>query len=221
MGRTMASFHGFQQRDFSTDVRGTHWRNRQALGRELRVRLRRIFGRRYQTWGWPGSNTMHIARRAAYQFAAARPQAALFVMASTDFLRWGLALPLSGSHWLNFRASLQHGAAMPILLQVMQAHRLTFTDVSDPTGGALGGCWRFERGELVWREACSLPRPAVPHDILYRLDDLPADERRSLHLFCEVDAATALGWESKAAERLLPLLSALIPLYEICIDFVA
>ena len=82
----------------------------------------------------------------------------------------------------------------------------------------LGGCWRFEQGELVWREACSLPRPAVPHDITYRLGDLPLDSDSSLSLFVEVDADTALAWEEKSVDRLLPLLSDLIPLYEMCVS---
>ncbi len=107
---------------------------------------------------------------------------------------------------------------MPLLLSLMHAHRLTFTDISDAFGGVLGGCWRFEQRELVWREACFLPRPAVPHDIAYRLDDLPHESVSSISLFVEVDVDTALSWEEKSVDRLLPLLSDLIPLYELCVS---
>ena len=214
----MTSFSGFRQEDFSIDVRGTHWRNRRTLGGELRIRLRRIYGRRYQTWGLPGSNTIHIARRAAYKFSSSKPQAVLFISASPDLLRWGFSLPSVGSHWLNFRASLQHGVAMPLLLSLLHTHRLTFTDASDSVGGILGGCWRFEQRELVWREACSLSRPAVPYDMIYRLDDLPLDSERPLSLFVDVDPATAISWEDNAIDHLAPLLADLIPLYEICVN---
>lgn len=213
----MTPFSGFRQEDFSTDVRGTHWRNRRALGGDLRILLRRIYGRRYQTWGLPGSNAIHIARRAAYTFPPSKAQAVLFICAGPNYLRWGFSLPTMGSHWSNFRASLQHGVAMPLLLSLLHTHRLTFTDTTDAVGGVLGGCWRFEQKELVWREACSLSRPAVPHDIIYRLDDLPPDSARALSLFVEVDPATAISWKNKTLEYLAPLLVNLIPLYEICV----
>lgn len=213
----MTAFSGFRQEDFCTDVRGTYWRNRRALGGDLRKSLRRIYGQRYQTWGLPGSNTIHIARRSAYTFPPTTAQTVLFISAGPEFLRWGFSLPTTGSHWLKFRSSLYNGMAMPLLLSLMHAHRLTFTDISDVFGGILGGCWRFEQRELVWREACALPRPAAPHDIIYRLDDLPLEEGSSLSLFVEVDANTALSWDKKSIDRLLPLLSDLIPLYEMCV----
>jgi len=214
----MTTFSGFRQKDFSTDVRGTYWRSRRALGGDLRNRLRRIYGRRYQTWGLPGSNTLHIARRSEYTFPPTTAQTVLFISAGPEFLRWGFSLPTTGSHWLKFRSSLREGVAMPLLLSLLHAHRLTFTDISDAFGGILGGCWRFQQGELVWREACSLPRPAVPHDIIYRLDDLPPDSESPLSLFVEADASTALAWERKTVDHLLPLLSDLIPLYEMCVS---
>jgi len=214
----MTTFSGFRQENFSTDVRGTHWRNRRALGGELRNRLRRIYGQRYQTWGLPGSNTIHIARRSEYSFPPVTTQTVLFISAGPEFLRWGFSLPAGGSHWLKFRSSLHEGVAMPLLLSLMHAHRLTFTDLSDAFGGVLGGCWRFEQRELVWREACSLPRPAVPYDIVYRLDDLPHDKVSALSLFVEVDASTALSWENESVHHLLPLISDLIPLYEMCVS---
>ena len=82
----------------------------------------------------------------------------------------------------------------------------------------MGGVGASNSGNLFGERACFLPRPAVPHDITYRLDDLPHDTVSSLSLFVEVDVDTALSWEEKSVDRLLPLLSDLIPLYELCVS---
>lgn len=215
----MSSFTGFQPHDFSTSVRGTHWRHRGALGGDLRKRLRRIYGRRYQTWGLPGANTIQIARRAAYQFPPHQAQTALFIAAAPEYLRWGFSLPTGGSHWSGFLHQLQHNAAaLPLLLYLLESLGLTLTDITDASGGALGGCWRYENDELIWREACSLPRPALPSDIPFRLDDLAVNEVYPLTLFIEVDPETAMAWGADAANRLAPVLIALVPLYELCVN---
>ena len=107
----MTSFDGFQVNDFSTAIRGTQWRNRRALGGDLSLGLRRIYGRRYQTWGLPGSNTLHIARRSEYRFRSNQSQASLFVSLSPEYLRWGFNLPSSGDHGQRLIEGLQHEAS--------------------------------------------------------------------------------------------------------------
>ena len=102
MEGVMTTFSGFRQEDFSTDVRGTHWRNRRALGGDLRNRLRRIYGQRYQTWGLPGSNTIHVARRSEYTFPPVAAQTVLFISAGTEFLRVGFFFTDSGEALVEF-----------------------------------------------------------------------------------------------------------------------
>ncbi|NUQ38989.1 MAG: hypothetical protein HUU23_14585 [Caldilineales bacterium] len=213
----MASFGGFQAHDFDTDVSGTHWRHRQALAADLRRRLRCIFGQRYQSWGQPGVNLLHIARRAVYTFPSHRPQPCLFVQAGPQHLWWGLSLPAGDDlAWAGLLARLDTGGeALSQLLYLLRVYALTLTDRSGATGGALGGCWRYEGDELMWQEACSLSRPALPPDIPFRLADSAGMSELSLYAAATPD--TAIGWGAQAAERLLPVLIALVPLYERCV----
>ena len=214
----MASFIGFRERDFNTTVRGTHWRHRRALGGELRRGLRKVFGRHYETWGVPGSNSIHIARRAQYQFPPRRPQAHLFVAAHPTTLQWGLMIPAGGEHWDRFRFRLNYDpAALTTLVHLLSVYPLTLTDISTSLGGALGGCWRFEKETLTWMEACTLPSASILNDIPFRISELPADAPVTLALYTETTPEQAIRWGETAAERLLPILLALIPLYEMCV----
>jgi len=213
----MAAFSGFQPHDFDTDVSGTHWRHRQALGAGLRRRLRWIFGQRYQTWGQPGVNLLHIARRAVYTFPGHRPQPCLFVQAGPEQLGWGLAIPAGDDPgWPLFLARLDAGGeTLPHLLYLLRVYGLTLTDLSGANGGTLGGCWRYEGDELVWQEACSLSRPALPPDISYRLADSAGVA--VLSLYAAATPAAAIAWGEQAAAQVLPVLIALIPFYELCV----
>ncbi len=211
-------FNDFERADFSSATRGTHWRHRRALGGELRKQLRRVYGRRYQTWGMPGANSIHVARRAAYQFPPHHPQAHLFVNAAPGTLRWGLQIPLEGDHWQHFLHRIQQETvALPILLYLLNAYDLTFTDRSDAAGGILRGSWRYEQGELIWWEARSLPRPALPTDIPFRLSELARAENHQLSLFTDASADAVVGWDAAASTHIMPALLGLIPLYELCV----
>ncbi len=214
----MDSFTGFQEKDFGTDVRGTHWRHRRALGGALRRGLRQVFGRHYETWGMPGVNSIHIARRAHYAFRARRAQAYLFVRALPTTLQWGLMIPAGGEHWRRFRFRLNHDpATLTTLVHLLSVYPLVFSDVRDSLGGALGGCWRFEQNILTWREACTLPSASILNDIPFRISQLPEDESVLLGIYTETTPAKAIAWDDDAAQRLLPILLALIPLYEMCV----
>jgi hypothetical protein len=215
----MPAFTGFRETDFSTNVRGTHWRHRRALGSDLRRGLRGVFGNAYETWGAPGANLMHIARPDAYRFPPRQPQAHLFVSASPEGLRWGWRLPTAGRHWQRFRARLKGDPALLTLLgYLLYAYPLTLTEMSTNLGGALGGCWRVEEAELIWFEARTLPSPVILQDIPFRILDLPARGDRMLALYAETGPANAVAWGKHAADRLLPILLALVPLYEMCVS---
>jgi len=215
----MPAFTGFRESDFGTNVRGTRWRHRRALGGELRKGLRKIYGRHYETWGAPGVNALHIARRAAYHFPPRQPQAYLFVATHPETLHWGLRIQGDSDHWRRFRFRLEHDpATLTMLVHLLSVYPLTLTDLSAHLGGALGGCWRFERDELTWLEACTLPSTSILNDIPFRVAAIPADARVDLALYTDVPAAKAIAWGESAAERLLPILLALIPLYEMCVN---
>lgn len=215
----MTHFGGFQAHDFDTAVRGTHWRHRKALGADLRLQLRRIYGRRYQTWGLPGANVLHIARRAAYHFPPKNAPACLFVSAGEEHLRWGLQFAVESEPWRGFVGRLQQDSeTLPHLLYLLSAHGLQLGDPEHNDGGMLGGCWQYEKGELTWREAGFLARPVLAHDIPYRLEELT--ERgtlAALSLFAQIEPEEAMLWGPTAADHLIPALSALIPLYELCV----
>ncbi len=214
----MAAFPGFRDIDFNTMVRGTHWRHRRALGGELRKGLRKVYGRHYETWGIPGVNALHIARRAVYQFPPKRPQAHLFVSAQPTTLQWGLLIPGGGDHWRRFRFRLNHDpAALTMLVHLLSVYPLTLTDVQSSLGGALGGCWRFEQDELTWMEACTLPSASILNDIPFRIAALANDSAVKLALYTETSPEKAIAWGASASERLLPILLALVPLYEMCV----
>ncbi|HID34884.1 MAG TPA: hypothetical protein EYP25_10045 [Anaerolineae bacterium] len=215
----MPAFTGFRELDFRTNVRGTHWRHRRALGGELRKGLRAIYGRHYETWGAPGVNCIHIARRAAYRFPPDRPQAFLFVAAQPSALRWGLRIQGDSDHWRRFRFRLEHDpATLTMIVHLLSVYPLTLTDLTSSLGGALGGCWRFENDELTWLEACTLPSASILNDIPFRIASLPENAAVDLALYTEIPTRKAVAWGKTAAERLLPILLALIPLYEMCVD---
>jgi hypothetical protein len=214
----MSFFIGFQEKDFNTAVRGTHWRHRRALGGELRRGLRQVYGRHYETWGAPGTNCIHIARRAEYRFPPTNTQSYLFVSARPASLQWGLMIPSGGEHWDRFRFRLNHDpAVLTMIVHLLSVYPLTLTDMTTSLGGALGGCWRFERETLTWREACTLPSASILNDIPFRISELATDASVKLALFSEVTSEKAIRWGETAAERLLPILLALIPLYEMCV----
>ncbi len=211
----MPAFAGFQESDFRTHTRGVYWRHRRALGGELRKGLRQIYGRHYETWGVPGSNCMHIARRGAYRYPPRRDQAHLFVAASPQGLRWGLHVPGPGEHWQRFCSRLEHDpAALTTLIYLLSLYPLTLTDAGSEEGGVLGGCWRFEQDQLTWLEACTLPSASILNDIPFRLTSLPQDQPINLILYTQAPKEKVLAWGSSVAERLLPILLALVPLYE-------
>ena len=214
----MHSFAGFQEKDFTDAVRGTHWRHRRALGGGLRRGLRQVYGRHYETWGTPGKNSIHIARRAEYRFPPTKTQAHLFVWARPTALSWGLLIPSGGVHWQRFKFRLNHDpATLTMLVHLLSVYPLTLTDTASSLGGALGGCWRFEKSILTWREACTLPSASILNDIPFRIADLPDQSGVNLALTMEVTPEKAIAWGETAAERLLPILLALIPLYEMCV----
>ncbi len=214
----MPAFTGFRELDFSINVRGTHWRHRRALGGELRKGLRKIYGRHYETWGAPGVNCLHIARRAVYQFPPRRAQAHLFVAAQPTVLRWGLRIQGDSEHWRRFRFRLEHDpAALTMIVHLLSVYPLTLTDLTSNLGGALGGCWRFEHDELTWMEACTLPSASILNDIPFRIASIPEDVAVDLAFYAEVAPEKAVAWGDAAAERLLPILLALVPLYEMCV----
>lgn len=210
----MISFYGFQPHDFHTAVRGSHWRHRRALGGQLRLRLRRIFGHRYQTWGLPGANTLHIARRRVYQFPPVSGLPCLFASASPQHLRWGIQFPAQGASWEKFVRALQRPPLLTWCLHQFEAHGMILTDLADDRGGALGGCWRFENGELTWREACTIPRTALTAEIANRLTHITPEPHTVLTLHTATTPEDVIGWGADAVEYLLPGLSALVPLYE-------
>lgn len=215
----MKHFSGFQAHDFDTAVRGTHWRNRRALGADLRLGLRRIYGRRYQTWGLPGSNVMHIARRAVYTFPPHTTPTCLFVGAGEEHLRWGMQFAVESEQWRGFVGRLQQDSeTLPHLLYLLNAHGLQLGDPDHSDGGFLGGSWQYEQGELTWREGGFLTRPVLPHDIPYRLEELTeGGTLTTLSLFTQAEPSEAMLWGPTTADHLLPALSALIPLYELCV----
>jgi hypothetical protein len=216
----MDSFTGFREKDFNTAVRGTHWRHRRALGGELRQGLRSVYGRHYETWGVPGANSIHIARRAEYQFPPSGVHAHLFVTARPTALQWGLLIPAGGEHWDRFRFRLSHDhAVLTMIVYLLSVYPLTLTDISGSLGGALGGCWRFEKETLTWMEACTLPSASILNDIPFRITEITSGDVR-LALYTEVPAKKAVKWGESAGERLLPILLALIPLYEMCVGVV-
>ncbi|RUA17398.1 MAG: hypothetical protein DSY55_02240 [Clostridia bacterium] len=215
----MSAFSGFRERDFNTTVRGTHWRHRRALGGALRRGLRKVYGRHYETWGVPGVNCIHIARRAEYHFPPSHSQAYLYVAATPAALSWGLRLHGGGVHWDRFRFRLSHDpAALAMMIHLLSVYPLTLTDTASSLGGALGGCWRFEHDELTWLEACTIPSASILSDIPFRIAEMPGGAAVTLSLFTQTTPEAAMAWGETAAERLLPILLSLIPLYEMCVS---
>jgi hypothetical protein len=68
-------------------------------------------------------------------------------------------------------------------------------------------------------EACTLPSASILNDIPFRITEITSGDVR-LALYTEVPAKKAVKWGESAGERLLPILLALIPLYEMCVGVV-
>ncbi len=210
----MIRFPGFQPHDFQSTVKGSHWRHRGALGGQVRLHLRRIFGRRYQSWGLPGTNMLHIARRKAYRFPPSESVPRLFIQATNEALRWGIALPLQHPSWSDF---VQHMQALPMLtyvLYLMEGYGLRLSDLADEKGGVIGGCWHFDKGELTWRQGCVIPRSALPGEIGVALEQIKPRPHTNIALYRQCAADEAIQWRAGAVDYVAPVLAALVPLYE-------
>lgn len=231
VNRFQPTFDGFQPEDFDA-LKGSTWRNRNALGGVLATALRHQTGQPYQSWGVRRRLELHIAQEGQYDFDYAFPYAKLFVSSNPMELAFGFYIetppdndPRYDSakfiHWRNFKDRLQRNATMrEALLAAMANHNLVMTNYYEQeTGGALGCKFAFHGGRLQWwRPDEPVWRNIEADDLIRRIARLPEDRWVDLHVFARIERDEAIEMRHRVVDPILTVLRALTPVYEMTIN---
>ncbi len=216
-------FDGFQESDF-LGIAGTTWRGRAMLGGALIKALRPEIGSDCDSWGVRRRLELHIARRAAYDFDDPYPYAKLFVY-TTDQLAYGFYVEATGKlsedakypHWRNLRKRLRTDDALrQAFSTALNEHNLGVADYyrRQDTGGALRGQFRSQDGRIRWRRAGeSNWQDSSFDELVERVTAMDGDHWIDLHVFAEMDRATAIHMGRQIDQPITAVLSALAPVY--------
>ncbi len=224
----MTAFRGFKEDDFDR-LKGSSWRNRNAIGGLLAATLRHQTGRSYVSWGVSRRLELHIAQEQAYQFANAQQYAKLFIYTHTD-LSFGFYIepPIQDGtdvqhykHWHNFQLRIQQKPAMrAALLSSMANHGLKLTNYyqRDSGGGILQGTYAFRGGRLqFWHPDIQRWSDIHVNDLLHKIAAIHPAHPTHLHLFRQIDKKNAIDMGALVIDPILKILRALTPLYEMTI----
>jgi len=218
----MATFSGFTDSDFSSQIDGVYWRGRDALGGLLAAALNDSFGSDFSSWAVSRRTELHIARQSRYSFENASPHAKLFVYTPPNEVAFGFYVekadhPIDRQwDWARFLANLETDPiARAALLGAMRNHRLTLTDYyNQDGGGALGRRMVFWQGKLCWQRPQQDPLSVTVDDLVRLLAGLDDNTWCDLHLFTTIAKPDAIALGDHIVDRILAVLHSLVPVYE-------
>jgi hypothetical protein len=224
----MTSFRGLKEDDFG-QLRGSSWRNRNAIGGLLSATLRHQTGRSYRSWGVSRRLELHIALEQAYRFPDARYYAKLFIYTHTDLaIGYYIEPPGRGEnnqqlfqHWHNFQQRIQQQPAMrAAILSPMANHGLKLTNYyeHDADGGVLQGIYAFNAGKLqFWHPDIQRWTDTNVNTLVHQIVELRPGQPDHLHLYGQIDKKTAIDMGILIVDPILKILRALLPLYEMTV----
>ena len=221
----MATFSGFTDSDFSSQIDGVHWRSRDALGGLLARALNDSFGGDFSSWAVRRRTELHIARQSRYSFDNPSPHAKLFVYTPPDEAAFGFYVEKADHaidrqwDWVRFQSNFgTDPIARAALLAAMRNHRLTLTDYYDQDGGgALGRRMLFWQGRFCSQRPREDPQPVTLDDLVRLMASLEDNTWCDLHLFTTIPKAEAVALGHRIVERILAVFHSLVPVYEAAI----
>ncbi len=224
----LREFVGFERADFE-ELAGSSWRARHALGGLLAKTLRSTLKRPYKSWGVKRRLELHIANENHYSFEDPFPFPKLFVY-SKEKLAFGFYIeaPLDATHpdasdyryWRAFRNGLQNDETLTTaLLQAMDKHQLTLADYYRRDTGVFRGSFTVRNGSITFRSTIdSNVDDMDKEEFIHRITEPNTTEWMDLHIFSEMDKASALELKGEVATPILSVLQELAPIYERAID---
>jgi hypothetical protein len=224
----LREFVGFSPADFE-ELAGSTWRARHKLGGLLAKTLRTTLKRPYQSWGVKRRLELHIANENHYSFDDPWPFPKLFVY-SKERLAFGFYIeaPLDSNredaykyiYWRAFRRRLQQDESLrEALLQAMDKHQLKLADYYRGSGGVFRGSFSVHEGSINFESATvsNVERMSKDH-FIQRITEPNTTDWMDLHVFKEMDKATALELKGEVARPILSVLQDLAAIYEVAID---
>jgi hypothetical protein len=224
----LRDFVGFQPADFQ-ELAGTRWRERPSLGGLLAKTLRTTLKCPYKSWGVRRRLELHIANENHYSSADPYPFPKLFVY-SKQRLAFGFYIeaPLDPNrndaskytYWRAFRKRLQNDQDLSeALIQTMDKHQLTLADYYRRDGGIFRGSFTVRDGSINFQSSMESSVNGMGKDEFIRRITEPNEyEWMDLHVFTEMDKATALKLKGEVATPILSVLKDLALIYEVAID---
>ena len=223
----LRDFVGFEPPDFE-ELAGSKWRARHSLGGLLAKTLRTTLKRPYKSWGVRRRLELHIANENHYSSDDPFPFPKLFVY-SKERLAFGFYIeaPLDPTHedvskytyWRAFRRRLQGDKNVSeTLLRTMEKHQLTLADYYRRDDGVFRGRFRVHEGSIKFEsDSTSSVDNMSKGEFIHRITEPNTTEWMDLHVFTEMDKATALGLKGEVATPILSVLQDLAPIYELSI----
>lgn len=224
----MASFRGFTSDDFE-HLRGSHWRNRNAIGGQLAATLRHQTGRAFRSWGVSRRLELHLAVEHAYRFDSAWHYAKLFIYTHSD-LAMGFTIEPPGKdtptrdqyqHWHQFQKRLQQNPAMrAALLSPMANHGLHLTNFykQDTDGGVLQGIYAFRANRLhFWHPEVNRWSETRVDTLIHQIASIAPEHADHLHLYSQIPQKTAVEMGVLIMDPIMKIIRSVIPLYEMTI----
>ncbi len=208
---------------------GSSWRARHSLGGILAKTLRNTLNRPYKSWGVRRRLELHIANENHYSSDDPYPFPKLFVY-SKERLAFGFYIeaPLDPTredaskyaYWRAFRRRLQNDERLSeTLLQAMDKHQLTLADYYRRDGGVFRGRFTVRAGSVNFESTTDSSVDGMSKDeFIRRITEPNTTEWMDLHVFTEMDKATALQLKGEVATPILSVLKDLAPIYEFAID---
>lgn len=224
----LREFIGFTPADFE-ELAGSRWRARNSMGGLLAKSLRTTLKRPYKSWGVRRRLELQIANENHYSSDDPYPFPKLFVY-SKEKLAYGFYIeaPLDTTredaskymYWRAFRKRLQNDQSLSeTLLRIMEKHRLTLADYYRLDGGVFRGRFKVIDGSIKFESGSTASVDGMSKDeFIHRITEPNTTEWMDLHVFTEINKATALDLKGEVATPILSVLQDLAPVYEYAID---
>jgi hypothetical protein len=224
----LRGFVGFSPQDFE-ELAGSTWRARTNLGGLLAKTLRATLKRPFESWGVKRRLELHIANENHYSFDDPFPFPKLFVY-SKERLAYGFYIeaPLDPTrqdvskyiYWRAFRNRLQNDQSLSQeLIKTMDRHQLTLADYYRRPAGVFRGSFTVRDGSINFESATTSNVDGMSKDeFIHRITEPGTTQWMDLHVFKEMDKATALELKGEVATPILSVLKDLALIYEVAID---
>ena len=225
--KMIPKFGGFQPSDFEFRKRGIAWSSRKDLGKVLAYQLTQRTEAKYDNWVIPRQSGVQVARVDKFDKEHRDRNAAFFVAAGEEGVRYGLHVGRSGGEekatwpWSVFVSLLSDdNPVRRVLRTVMRTQDLTLDVYAMRVRYGLVGRVTVETRDFMWREETADQEVTKKKDwkrLEELLQTLAPGKRCELHLTKRMPMHAALEAGADIAQELLPLIEELMPVYNTCV----